>query len=105
LRVRWNVYTESLPSNGSIRHNIKPSKTPVEALQTLKSQSPSHETQFQTLLPIVATYVKGLVGEKYFTILWALLVWQGIKQTVNPRRTETNKSESNCTKLVYRGLQ
>jgi hypothetical protein len=22
LRVRWNVYTESLPSNGSIRHDI-----------------------------------------------------------------------------------
>jgi hypothetical protein len=22
LRVRWNVYSESLPSSGSIRHNI-----------------------------------------------------------------------------------
>jgi hypothetical protein len=68
------VYTESLPSNGSIHHNIKPSKTPAEALQTQKSQSPSREPQFQIPLPVAATYLKGPVGEKYFAIQGALLV-------------------------------
>jgi hypothetical protein len=75
----------SPPSSG---WNIKARKTPVETLQT-QNKAPftvttSARTQFQTVLPIFATYLKGLAGEKFFTIQRASLVWQGIKQTVNP---------------------
>jgi hypothetical protein len=63
------------------------------------ARSHQHATlNFKSLLPILASYLKGVVGEKYFTNQLALFVWQGIQQTVNQRNID-KRSESDRTIL------